>query len=63
MVNATKDDAGFVSSWIEKYKTAQPECPIVQAVVAATCDGRIDESKLLQDLRALTLMPHTESEK
>jgi hypothetical protein len=61
MSNAPKDDAGFVSSWLEKYKAGQSESPIVQAVVAATSDGRIDESKLVKDLRALTLPSIKES--
>ena len=57
MADTANDDAGFVSSWLEKHKATQPESPIVQAVMAATSDGRIDESKLVKDLRALTLTP------
>ena len=63
MSNAPKNDASFVASWLEKCQAAQPDSPIVQALMTATSDGHIDEAKLVKDLRALTLMPHTESKK
>jgi len=63
MSNAPETDANFVASWLEKCQAAQPDSPIVQALMSATSDGQIDEARLVKDLRALTLVPKTESEK
>jgi hypothetical protein len=57
-----EEDAGFVSSWLQGNNAAQPKSGVVRAILAATVNGRLDESGLLKDLRALISPPAKEAD-
>jgi hypothetical protein len=60
--NQSNEQAGFVPTWLQQSKAAHPDSDVVRAIVAATAGERLDESRLIRDLRALITPPAKESD-